>query len=80
MNGGGRSIFDMFSPTSQNGIYNYYNIKDIPFYNSPSDTYVTILKGFELMIVFSENHIYITGSNNNIWKKIWYSISLNIVS
>ena len=80
INGNSRSIFNIFSPISQNGIYNYYNVKDIPFYNSPSDVYVTILKGVELMIVFNDNHICITGSSNNTWKRIWYSVSLNLVS
>lgn len=79
-NGNAKSIFEIFSPTSPNGIYSYYNIKDIPIYNSPSSTYVTIIKGCELIIVFAEHNILITGSSNNAWKKEWHSINLGILS
>lgn len=58
----------------------YYNIKDIPTYNSPSDVYVTIIKGCELIIVFAEHNILITGSSSNIWKKECHSINLDILS
>lgn len=79
-NGNAKSIFEIFSPTSPNGIYSYYNIKDIPIYNSPSSAYVTIIKGCELIIVFAEHNILITGSSNNAWKKEWHSINLGILS
>lgn len=79
-NGNAKSIFEIFSPTSPIGIYSYYNIKDIPFYHSPSDTYVTIIKGHELIIVFNEQSIFITGSSRNIWTKKWHSIKLGIIS
>lgn len=48
-NGNEKSIFEIFSPTSPNGIYSYYNIKDIPIYNSPLSAYVTIICGFNLL-------------------------------
>lgn len=79
-NGNAKSIFEIFSPTSPNGIYSYYNIKDIPFYHSPTDAYVTIIKGHELIIVFAEQNILITGSSRNIWTKKWHSINLSILS
>lgn len=79
-NGNAKSIFEIFSPTSPIGIYSYYNIKDIPFYPSPSDAYVTIIKGHELIIVFNEQSIFITGSSRNIWTKKWHSIKLGIIS
>lgn len=31
--------------------------------------YVTIIKGCELIIVFAEQNILITGSSRNIWTK-----------
>lgn len=79
-NGNAKSIFEIFSPTSPNGIYSYYNIKDIPFYHSPTDAYVTIIKGHELIIAFNEQSIFITGSSRNIWTKEWHSIKLGILS
>lgn len=79
-NGNAKSIFEIFSPTSPNGIYSYYNIKDIPIYNSPSSAYVTIIKGCELIIVFTEHNILITGSSKHVWKKEWHSINLGILS
>lgn len=79
-NGNVKSIFEIFLPTSPNGIYSYYNIKDIPFYHSPLEAYVTIIKGRELIIVFTEQSIFITGSSKNIWTKEWHSINLGILS
>lgn len=79
-NGNAKSIFEIFSPTSPNGIYSYYNIKDIPFYHSPTDAYVTIIKGHELIIAFNEQSIFITGSSRNTWTKEWHSIKLGILS
>lgn len=79
-NGNAKSIFEIFSPTSPIGIYSYYNIKDIPFYSSPANAYVTIIKGHELIIVFNEQSIFITGSSRNIWTKKWHSINLGIIS
>lgn len=79
-NGNAKSIFEIFSPASPSGVYSYFNIKDIPIYNSPTDAYVTIIKGYELIIVFTEHNILITGSSNNVWKKEWHSINLGIIS
>lgn len=65
-NGNAKSIFEIFSPTSPNGIYSYYNIKDIPIYNSPLSAYVTIICGFNWFVFFQvfDERIWECGNRN----------------
>lgn len=78
----GQSIFDVIKPTStNNGIYTYTNIDDIPESSNPKDNFVRVIKMREAMIVQTGTHtIYLAVGSSGQWRKTWYKFSGTKVS
>lgn len=73
----GRSIFDVIKPTStNNGIYTYTNIDDIPESSNPKNNFVRVIKMREAMILQTgANTIYLAVGSSGQWIKTWYKFS-----
>ena len=80
VNGNQQSIFDLITPTSNNGIYSYFNIKDTPISSTPGDVYARIIKMQEAMILVGNSDAYFTTSLANTWRKNWYKFNVTQVS
>lgn len=80
VNGNQQSIFDLITPTSNNGIYSYSNIKDTPISSTPGDVYARIIKMQEAMILVGNSDAYFTTSLANTWRKNWYKFNVTQVS
>lgn len=78
----GQSIFDVIKPTStNNGIYTYTNIDDIPESSNPKDNFVRVIKMCEAMIVLSgARAIYLAVGSSGQWIKTWHKFSVTKVS
>lgn len=78
----GQSIFDVIKPTStNNGIYTYTNIDDIPESSNPENNFVRVIKMREAMIVQTGTHtIYLAVGSSGQWIKTWYKFSGTKVS
>lgn len=78
VNGNQQSIFDLITPTSNNGIYSYSNIKDTPISSTPGDVYARIIKMQEAMILVGNSDAYFTTSLANTWRKNWYFVIIKL--
>ena len=78
----GQSIFDVIKPAStNNGIYTYTNINDIPESSNPKNNFVRVIKMREAMIVQTGTHtIYLAVGSSGQWIKTWYKFSGTKVS
>ena len=78
----GQSIFDVIKPTStNNGIYAYTNIDDIPESSNPKNNFVRVIKMREAIILQTGTHtIYLAVSSSGQWIKTWYKFSGTKVS
>ncbi len=78
----GQSIFDVIKPTStNNGIYTYTNIDDIPESSNPKNNFVRVIKMREAIILQTGTHtIYLAVASSGQWIKTWYKFSGTKVS
>ena len=78
----GQSIFDVIKPAStNNGIYTYTNIDDIPESSNPKNNFVRVIKMREAIILQTGTHtIYLAVASSGQWIKTWYKFSGTKVS